>query len=222
MHGHDPRRLAVTRADGFEAIAADLAGPDGIGAGRRRCAARGIAAARLLSASRLQRPSYGRSGMVNTVLWSVQIFLALFFLGAAMPKLAGRGLERWTGFSQLPRGLVLGIGTAEVLGSVGLVLPMATGILPWLTPLAAIGLAINVLMATGFHVREDERLKAIVTTLWAVIAGIITIGRWNLIDQAALRISPRALAVGLMVLLPVAITIAIIGYRRPAPTTEPR
>src|SRR5262249_6464169 len=86
---------------------------------------------------------------MNAVIWGVQIFLALFFLGAAFPKLTGRGLERWTGFSKLPRGLVLGIGTAEVLGSMGLVLPMATGILPWLTPLAAIGLAINVLMASN-------------------------------------------------------------------------
>jgi len=158
--------------------------------------------------------------MVNAVLWSVQIFLALFFLGAAFPKLTGRGLERWTGFSKLPRGLVLGIGTAEVLGSVGLVLPMTTGILPWLTPLAAIGLAINVLMATGFHVREDERLKAMATTLWAAIAGIIAIGRWSLIDQAALRISPRALVAALAVLLPAVIIIVTIIYRQPQPATE--
>ena len=154
--------------------------------------------------------------MVNAVLWSIQIFLALFFLGAAYPKLTGRGLERWRGFSNLPRGLVLGIGIAEVLGSVGLVLPMATGILPWLTPLAAIGLAINVLMAAGFHVREDERLKAMLTTLWAAIAGIIAIGRWNLIDQAGLAISPGALVVAVAVLLPAAITIVIIVYTRPA------
>jgi hypothetical protein len=99
---------------------------------------------------------------------------------------------------------------------------MATGILPWLTPLAAIGLAINVLMATGFHVREDERLNAIVTTLWAAIAGIIAIGRWNLIDQAALAISPRALVAALAVLLPAAIVIVTIIYGRPAPAPEPR
>jgi hypothetical protein len=158
--------------------------------------------------------------MVNVILWSVQIFLALFFLGAAFPKLTGRGLERWTGFSNLPRGLVLGIGIGEVLGSVGIVLPMVTGILPWLTPLAALGLAINVLMATGFHVREDERLNAIATTLWAAIAGIIAIGRWNLIDQAALAISPRALVAALAVLLPAVIVVVTILYRRPARVTE--
>src|SRR5215470_16666063 len=145
----------------------------------------------------------------DVVLWIVQDFMALFFFGAAFPKLTGRGLELWTGFSNLPRRLVLGIGIAEVLGAVGLVLPMASGVLPWLTPLAAIGLSINVLMATGFHVREDERLKAILTTLWATIAGIIGIGRWNLIDQAALAISPRALVTALAILLPAAITIVI-------------
>jgi hypothetical protein len=132
-------------------------------------------------------PELVRPAMTNVVLWNVQIFLALFFLGAAFPKLTGRGLERWRGFSNLPRGLVLDIGTGEVLGSVGLVLPMATGILPWLTPLAAIGLAINVLMAAGFHVRGNEWLNAIVTTLWAAIAGIIATGRWNLIDQTRWR-----------------------------------
>ena len=158
--------------------------------------------------------------MVNVILWTVQIFLALFFLGAAFPKLTGRGLERWTGFSSLPRGLVLGIGIGEVLGSAGIVLPMATGILPWLTPLAAMGLAINVLMATGFHVREDERLKAMAATLWAAITGIIAIGRWNLIDQSALAIPPGALVASLAVLLPAVIIIATIVYLHPPPAID--
>jgi len=147
-------------------------------------------------------------------------FSGLLFSRAAFPKLTGRGLDRWTGFSSLPRGLVLGIGIGEVLGSVGIVLPMATGILPWLTPLAAMGLAINVLMATGFHVREDERLKATATTLWAAIAGIIAIGRWNLIAQAAKVISPRALVASLAVLLPAVIIIVTIVYLHPPPATE--
>jgi hypothetical protein len=96
--------------------------------------------------------------MVNLILWIVQVFLALFFLEAAVPKIIGRGLEQWTGFSDVPRPLVLSIGIAELFGAAGLVLPMATGILPWLTPLAGIGLAINVLMASGFHIRARHSL----------------------------------------------------------------
>src|SRR5205809_8108810 len=101
--------------------------------------------------------------MLNLVLWSVQGFLAFVFLAAGAPKIIGRGLERWTGFSDLPRPLVISIGLAEVLGAAGLVLPMATGILPWLTPLAAVGLAIIVLTATGFHIRADAPLNALDT-----------------------------------------------------------
>ena len=109
-------------------------------------------------------------GVLNLVVWSVQGFLALFFLGAGAPKSIGRGLEQWTGFSDQPRPLVIFIGFTEVLGAAGLVLPMATGILPWLTPLAAVGLAVIVLMAAGFHIRADERLNALETALWASIA----------------------------------------------------
>src|SRR5215216_2434129 len=119
--------------------------------------------------------------VLNIVLWSVQGFLALFFLAAAVPKISGRGIQKWTGFSDLPRSQVVFIGFAEVLGAAGLVLPMATGVLPWLTPLAALGLAINVLMAAGFHQRAGERLAALETGLWASIAAVIAIGRWDLI-----------------------------------------
>src|SRR5439155_21076481 len=150
--------------------------------------------------------------ILNLVLWSVQVFLALFCLAAGAPKVIGRGLERWTGFSDLPRPLVISIGLAEVLGAAGLVLPMATGILPWLTPLAAIGLAVNVLMASGFHIRAGERLNAIETTLWASIAAIIAIGRWNLVSFA---IPPWVLAAALTLMVPAAIILVVVLLRRP-------
>src|SRR2546430_9573107 len=122
-------------------------------------------------------------GVVNGVLWSVQVFLALFFLAASVPKILGRGIERWTGFSDLPRAEVVFIGVMELFGAIGLVLPMATGILPWLTPLAALGLAVNVLMAAGFHVRADERLEALETGLWDCLAGMNAICRLDLLAR---------------------------------------
>ena len=67
--------------------------------------------------------------MLNLVLWIVQGLLALFFLAAGAPKVIGRGLERWTGFSDLPGPMVVFIGFTEVLGAAGLVLPMATGVI---------------------------------------------------------------------------------------------
>ena len=151
---------------------------------------------------------------LNLVLWSVQVFLALFFLAAGAPKLIGRGLERWTGFSELPRPMVVFIGLTEVLGAAGLVLPMATGIVPWLTPLAAVGLGIIVLMATGFHLRADERVNALETGLWASIAAVIAIGRWDLVPT----LTPAAaggLVLALALLVPAVIINLVVLFRRP-------
>jgi hypothetical protein len=155
------------------------------------------------------------TNVLNGVLWGVQGFLALFFLAAGAPKILGRGLENWTGFSDLPRAQVVFTGFAEVLGAAGLVLPMATGVLPWLTPLAAVGLAIIVLMATGFHVRADERLAAVETGLWASIAAAVAIGRWDLLASSA-DLSPWILVAVLGVLVPAAIINVIVLWTRSA------
>jgi hypothetical protein len=152
--------------------------------------------------------------LLDRVLWGVQGFLALFFLFAGAPKILGRGIDRWTGFSDLPRTQVVFTGIAEVLGAAGLVLPMATGVMPWLTPLAAMGLALIVLMASGFHLRADERLEALETALWASIASVIAIGRWDLVAEHITR--PPALLVGaLAVLVPAAIVNVVVLVRRP-------
>lgn len=157
--------------------------------------------------------------MLDLVLWSVQGFLALFFFAAGAPKVLGRGLDRWVGFSDLPRPLVVLIGGAEVLGAACLVLPMVTGVLPWLTPLAAIGLSVIVLMASGFHLRADERLTALETTIWAAMTGLIAFSRW---DQIAGAVDiPRWLPVALLaVLTPTAISIVLVLWRRLA-TSNP-
>ena len=158
-------------------------------------------------------------GMLNLVLWSVQSLLALFFLAAGAPKIVGRGLEQWTGFSDQPRPLVIFIGFTEVLGAAGLVLPMAIGILPGLTPLAAVGLAIIVLMATGFHSRAGERLNALETALWASIASVVAISRWDLGASRA-AVPPWVLIATLGLLVPSAIINVIILWIRPVKRVE--
>src|SRR5919108_5219247 len=158
---------------------------------------------------------------LNLVLWSVQVFLGLFFLAAGAPKILGRGIEKWTGFSDLPRAQVVFIGFAEVLGAAGLVLPMATGVLPGLTPLAAIGLATIVLMAAGFHVRADERLNALETGLWASIAAVVAIGRWDLV-AARVDVPPWVLGAALGLLVPAAIVNVIVLLKRPVHTGASR
>ena len=47
------------------------------------------------------------------------------------------------------------VGIAELLGALGLFLPLLTGILPWLTPLAAVGLD-NYSIAGNLHRTSAE------------------------------------------------------------------
>lgn len=104
--------------------------------------------------------------MLDTTLWVAQGFLGLFFLAAGLPKVIGRGIERWVGFDRLARPLVITIGISEVAAACALVVPMLIDVFEWTTPLAAIGLAVVSLMASGFHLRASETLPAVETALW--------------------------------------------------------
>ena len=158
---------------------------------------------------------YSNEAHLLELLPAVDLLIgAVLVPGARAPKLIGRGLERWTGFSDLPRPLVVFIGVTEVLGAAGLVLPMATGIVPWLTPLAAVGVGIIVLMATGFHLRADERVNALETGLWASIAAVIAIGRWDLVPTHT-HAPAGVLVLALALLVPAVIINLVVLFRRP-------
>ncbi|MER5334307.1 DoxX family protein [Micromonospora sp. NPDC002717] len=82
---------------------------------------------------------------MNVLLWVTQALLALLFLVAGglkvlRPPAALRGMMPWV--EDVSRSTVVGIGVVELLGAVGLILPGATGMAPFLAPLAAIGFAV--------------------------------------------------------------------------------
>lgn len=158
--------------------------------------------------------------MLTTTLWAAQAVLALFFLFAGLPKIVGRGIDRWTGFDDVPRPLTVLIGIAEVAAPVALVLPMLLGRLEWTTPLAAAGLAVVTLMASGFHVRAGEWLPALETALWAALAGAVAVGRWHLLGTGpALAAELLVPVIGVLV---VALAVNIVAiFRTPAPARTP-
>lgn len=87
-------------------------------------------------------------------LWVAQILLAVMFGSAGYLKtftpMADLGaMMHWVTVS--PEALVRFIGVVEILGALGMILPAATRILPWLTPLAALGFAVIQVLAIGTH-----------------------------------------------------------------------
>jgi len=119
---------------------------------------------------------------MNTAIWVIQILLALTFLMAGIMKITqpiARLKERmhWVE-SMNPPSLVRVIGTLEILGAVGLILPALTGILPWLTPVAAGGLVLTMIGAMVVHIRiGDAASHLIMNVVLLVLAAVVIYGR---------------------------------------------
>lgn len=108
--------------------------------------------------------------------WIVAGIVALLSLAVGILKLIrtreqlqGMG-QAWTAdFTDLQVKL---IGAAEVLGALGLILPMATGIAPVLSPIAALGIAVLQAGAFVVHARRgNERQNMIGNMVFFALAG---------------------------------------------------
>jgi uncharacterized membrane protein YphA (DoxX/SURF4 family) len=97
---------------------------------------------------------------MNVALWIVQGLVAFAFIAVGAMKVFAyekfKAQSEKNGPSGISRGLATFVGIAEIAGGLGVVLPMATNIAPWLSPWAAAGLATIMLLAIGFHLRRHE------------------------------------------------------------------
>ena len=116
---------------------------------------------------------------MGITLWIIRGLLALAFLlsGAMKAFMPLAGLKKnmaWV--ANTPAALVRFIGVAEILGAIGLILPIFTGIVPWLTIAAAIGLALVMVCAAIFHAARKEYGNIIPTLVLLVLALFVVIG----------------------------------------------
>jgi hypothetical protein len=84
----------------------------------------------------------------------------------------------------VPAPFVRFIGVAEILGAIGLILPALTGILPWLTVAAAIGLAIVMASAIIFHLMRGEANHIAVNVVFLALLLFVVYGRLALAPLA--------------------------------------
>lgn len=122
-----------------------------------------------------------------TTLWILNVLLAGVFALAGAVKLlrsrdallrSGPGMAWTKDFSD---GAVKTIGSLEIFGAVGLILPLATGVAPFFTPLAAFGLMIVMVGAMTVHARRGENvgLPLVLGLLAAVSAVIGVMALWR-------------------------------------------
>jgi uncharacterized membrane protein YphA (DoxX/SURF4 family) len=118
---------------------------------------------------------------MNIFLWVLQGLLGAAFIGAGLMKVSQpveKLAKNMTWVSRYSKGTVRFIGATEILGGLGLILPWATGIATILTPLAAVGLALIMLLAIVDHVRAKEYPMIGVNVILGAIAVVIAIGRF--------------------------------------------
>ncbi len=122
------------------------------------------------------------------VLWMAQVLLAIVFLFAGGMKLI-LPPEVLTAQFPLPELFVRFIGVCEVLGALGLILPGLLCVRPWLTPLAAAGLAIIMVGATGTTLLIGGGATALIPLVLGLLAAVVVYGRQHLAPQVARRSS---------------------------------
>ena len=110
---------------------------------------------------------------LNRFLWFLQIFFGLFLaVASGLPKLI-LPIESIPLPVPIAPPLLLFIGVCEVLGGIGLILPGILHIRPGLTPLAAAGLLLITIAATGYNLAANSVGSAIFAGVIGLIMAFI-------------------------------------------------
>lgn len=117
---------------------------------------------------------------MNIALWIVQGLLAVAFLMAGGMKLSQpkeKLAPRMAWVEDFSQNTIRVIGLLEVLGAIGLILPLALSIWPRLTGIAAVGLVLTMIGAVITHIRRGEMQMVVPPAVLGLLAAFVAVGR---------------------------------------------
>ena len=125
------------------------------------------------------------------IVWVVSALLAVAFVMVGLGKLVSSAADLEAAAGGIPVVLFRIAGVAEVLGALGLVLPAALRIQPWLTPLAAAGLVLTMACAVVANLAVGGGVAVLLPLVLALLAGFVL---WARLGPAAVapRTAPRS------------------------------
>src|SRR5260370_23642022 len=124
---------------------------------------------------------------MNTLAWVLQIVLAVVFLlhgllfTVAYRPVARRMEARGRPPSTMAPAFRQFIGVAELAAAVGLTVPPAVHLFPWLAPLAAARLVLVMVGAAIFHARKSEFPALAGTVVLGALAALTLFLRWQVV-----------------------------------------
>ncbi len=124
----------------------------------------------------------------NVALWVGQVFVALSFVAASIPKVTSDpiAVEGFAAMGFSPAGTAV-IGCLEIAGAIGVLIPRLTG----LAALCAVALMIG---AVALTVATMPAVLAIYPAVIGVIAALVAYGRWYRTVELAATV--RSVATG--------------------------
>ncbi|PYP62497.1 MAG: hypothetical protein DMD37_09740 [Gemmatimonadetes bacterium] len=119
---------------------------------------------------------------MNVLLGILQGLLGVLYLvGGGMKVFMWERISQQVASNRaFSREIWMGIGLFELLCAVALVLPAATRTFPILTPIAAIGLAVEGVLFAGLHYKYAERSPMMFSLVLAALAAFVAYGRFVL------------------------------------------
>jgi hypothetical protein len=119
---------------------------------------------------------------MNLIIWIIQSGLAFMFgmagiIKLSMPKSKVEDRIEWAKDYSAPS--IMFIGTLELLGALGLILPMMLNILPVIAPIAASALVLLMLFAMLTHIRRKEYKEIRINVLLLFISLFIALIRFQ-------------------------------------------
>ena len=124
---------------------------------------------------------------MNMLAWVLQIVLAVVFLlhgllfTVAYGPVAKRMQARGRAPSTMAPAFRQFIGVAELAAAIGLTVPPAVHLFPWLAPLAAAGLVLVMVGAAIFHARKTEFREVAVMVFLGGLAAVTVFLRWQVV-----------------------------------------
>lgn len=118
---------------------------------------------------------------MNTVIWIIQGILAVMFAMAGLMKTTQpkeKLIPKLPWVKDFSIGTVRFIGASELLGAIGIIIPYLTGIVPILTPLAAIGLVFIMVFASVYHGGKKEYKEIAFNVSLLILSAIVAYSRF--------------------------------------------
>ena len=117
---------------------------------------------------------------MNTTLWIAQGILGAFIMAgiikSTQPKEKLKDRMPWV--NDYSDNQVKLIGISELLGGIGVIVPWLTGIAPILTPIAALGLALIMVLAAVYHLKHKEYPAIAFNVFFLALAVLVAYGRF--------------------------------------------